>query len=173
MNTFTVNITGSTQTLSGNIYYSPLLFKGRSNVVFDFTTLETLNDTILRAKIDYGDNSEIEYTSFKVGIDHLTQPITYYFALYNNYNPLLFKSHIYDPPIEDTYFKSLTAKFYIELASDKTISIFIPIKIAQPSYYDEIGALDIGSTQIVSVEENSIFCTLYDKTGDGVNIILS
>ncbi len=173
MTTATITITGNTQTLSGNVYYDTLIVKGRNTINFDFTSLDTTDNTILRAKIDYGDGSNIEYATYSVGLDHSTQPITYYFALYGTYSPLLIKSHLYEPPSEDTYFNALTAKFYLELADSRLINFYLPIKIAQPSYYEELGRINIASTQIVSVCSNDIFCALHDKTGDVVNIILS
>lgn len=173
MTTTTIAITGNTQSLSGSIYYTPCIVKGRGNIDFDFTALDTTDNTILRAKIDYGDGSDIEYSTFNVGLDHSTQPITYYFALYGTYSPLLIKSHVYEPPAGSSYFDSLTAKFYIELADSRLINFYFPIKIAQPSFYQEMGRINIASTQLVSVCSNDIFCAIHDKTGDVVNIILS
>jgi hypothetical protein len=172
MTTNTITVTGNTQSLSGNIYYNETIIKGRGVVNFDFTGVDTTDNTILRTKIDYGDNSEPEIISYSVGLDHINQPITYYFALYGTYSPLLIKSHTYDPPL-NTYFTSLTAKFYLELADTRLINIFFPIKIAQPSYYSEMENINIGATQLICTSESDVFCTLHDKTGDVINIVLS
>lgn len=173
MTTTTITITGNTQTLSGDVYYDPIVIKGRNMVNFDFTSLDTTDNTILRVKTDYGDGSQIEYTVFSIGLDHATQPITYYFALYGTYSPLLVKSHLYESPSENTYFNALTAKFYIELADSRLLNFYFPIKIAQPSFYQEMGRINIASTQLVSVCSNDVFCAIHDKTGDVINIILS
>jgi hypothetical protein len=173
MNTTTFTITGNTQTLSGNIYYDEVTVKGRSDISYDFTQLNTVNNTILRARFDYGDGSEVENINYGISLDHINQPITYYFALYGAYSPLLIKSHIYDPPVGDSYFKSLTASCYIELADTRLLNLYFPIKISQPSYYEEIGDINIGATQLINVSSNDIFCSIYDKTGDVFNIVLS
>lgn len=172
MNTTTLTITGDTQTLSGNIYYDEITVKGRSTINYDFTQLNTVNNNILRARFDYGDTT-IENINYGIGLDHINQPITYYFALYGTYSPLLIKSHIYDPPAGDSYFQSLTAICYIELANTELLNLHFPIKISQPSYYDEIGDINIGATQLVSVSSNDVYCSIYDKTGDVFNIVLS
>lgn len=173
MNTTTLFVTGSTQSLSGDIYYDEITLKGRTNVLFNFVDLESFNNNILRAKINYGDGRESKILSYSVGFDHISQPITYYFALYGGYSPLLVDNHIYDPPKGDTYFKSMTASFALELADTSLITFFFPIKIAQPSYYEEIGNFDIADTQLISSPDNDIFCAIYDKTGDVSNIVLS
>lgn len=171
--TTTFTISGDTQTLSGDLFYNEISVKGKSTITFDFTQLDTLYNNILRARIDYGDGTEVEELTYSVGLDHLNQPITYYFALYGAYSPLLLKSHTYDPPDGDTYFKSLTAKYYIELADTRILNLHFPIKISQPSYYDEIGDINIAATQLISVSSSDVFCAIYDKTGDVLNIVLS
>jgi hypothetical protein len=173
MNTTTFTISGDTQTLSGNIYYEEIVVKGRSVIEYDFTQLNTTNNNILRARFDYGDGSEVENINYGIGLDHINQPITYYFALYGAYSPLLIKSHTYEPPAGDSYFQSLTARCYIELANTKLLNLYFPIKISQPSYYDEIGDINIGATQLLSVSSNDVYCSIYDKTGDVFNIVLS
>jgi hypothetical protein len=172
MNTATFTILGDTQVLSGNIYYEEIAIKGRSAIEYDFTQLNTTKNNILRARFDYGDGT-IENINYGIGLDHINQPITYYFALYGAYSPLLMKSHIYDPPVGDSYFKSLTARCCIELANTKLLNLYFPIKISQPSYYDEMGDINIGATQLISVSGNDVYCSIYDKTGDVFNIVLS
>lgn len=172
MNTSTFTISGDTQTLSGNIYYDEIAIKGRSTIEYDFTQLNTTKNNILRAIFDYGDGT-IENINYGIGLDHINLPITYYFALYGAYSPLLMKSHIYDPPSGDSYFKSLTARCYIELSNTKLLNLHFPIKISQPSYYDEIGDINIGATQLIGVSSSDVYCSIYDKTGDVFNIVLS
>lgn len=173
MNTTTFTISGDTQTLSGNIYYEEIAIKGRGTIEYDFTQLNTTKNNILRARFDYGDGSEVENINYGIGLDHINQPITYYFALYGSYSPLLIKSHIYAPPSGDSYFQSLTAVCYIELSNTKLLNLYFPIKISQPSYYDEMGDINIGATQLISTSSNDIYCSIYDKTGDVFNIVLS
>jgi hypothetical protein len=173
MNTTTFTISGDTQTLSGNIYYEEIVVKGRSTIEYDFTQLNTTKNNILRARFDYGDGSEVENINYGIGLDHINQPITYYFVLYGSYSPLLIKSHIYAPPSGDSYFQSLTAVCYIELSNTKLLNLYFPIKISQPSYYDEMGDINIGATQLVSTSSNDVYCSIYDKTGDVFNIVLS
>ena len=173
MNTTTFAITGDTQALSGNIYYDEITVKGRSLISYNFTQLNSSNNNILRAIFDYGDGSDVDNINYGIGLDHINQPITYYFALYGTYSPLLIRSHIYDPPSGDSYFQSLTAICHIELANTQLLNFYFPIKISQPSYYDEIGDINIGATQLISASSNDIYCSIYDKTGDVFNIVLS
>jgi len=73
------------------LFYNEISVKGKSTITFDFTHLDTLYNNILRARIDYGDGTEVEELTYSGGLDHLNQPITYYFALYGAYSPLLLK----------------------------------------------------------------------------------
>jgi hypothetical protein len=172
MNTLTLYITGDTQYLSGNNYYQETVAKGRTGMEFNFTGLDTSKNSILRAKINYGDGADIENIIYSPGFDHEVQPITYYFALYGSYSPILIKTHIYDPPDNSNYFNSLTASFHFELSNGKITNLFFPIKIAQPSYYDEVGNINIASTQLVSVSSSDVFCTVHNKAGNVHNIVL-
>lgn len=172
MTTKTISVTGNTQTLSGDIFFDTSVIKGRGEINFDFTELDTSDDQILRATIDYGDGSDLVYKTFGIGLDHETQPITYYYALYGAYSPLLIQTHLYDPPIGDTYFNSLTAKFYVELSDTRTINFYFPIKVAQPSYYDELDRIEISSTQLVSVSTNDIFCAINNRDNNIISMIL-
>ena len=172
MNTFTFSITGDTQTLSGSIYYNEIIAKGDTNIQFDFTNLDTSKNSIIRAKIDYGDGSDVETAIYSPGFDHETQPITYYFALYGSYSPILLKSHTYTPPDNSNYFNALTASFNFELSNSRILNIYFPIKIAQASYYEIMQSIDVVSTQILSVSSGDVFCTIHNKTGDIQNIVL-
>lgn len=172
MNTLTITITGNTLSLSGNYVYEEKIIKGITNVDFDFTSLDVSNNAILRAKIDYGDGSEIENVAYTPGFDHENQPITYYFALYGAYSPLLIKSHIYHPPEGTSYFNSLTAGVYLELTNNRAVNFYFPLKIAQPSYYEDIKNISVATTQLVSVSSSDVFCTIHSKTGDIQNIVL-
>ena len=58
MNTLTLYITGNTQYLSGDNYFKETVSKGRTGMEFNFTGLDTSRNSILRAKIDYGDGKK-------------------------------------------------------------------------------------------------------------------
>jgi hypothetical protein len=172
MKTYTVSITGNTSTLESLVYYDEIAVKGDVEFTFDFTGLEIDLNNILRIDIDYGDSSDIERFSYDVGVDHETKPITYEIALYGAYRPKSIFKHVYRP-LNSTYYSQLSASILLQYGNFDHSKIIIPIKIAQHSYYDALGSINILDTQIISTTASDIFCVVEDEDGDIINLVLS
>ena len=172
MNTYTVTITGNTLSLPNTVYYDEVVVKSDTEFTFDLTAIEFSFNNILRLDVDYGDGSDLEKYTFDVGVSHEISPITYEIALYGGYSPAKILKHVYTP-INDAYFTQLSASLLLQYGNFDYTKIIIPIKIAQPSYYEALGSIDILDTQVIATTANNIFCILKDGNGNIINMVLS
>lgn len=142
-------------TSSGLGYIYPTrTFKGETEITIDLSNLVELVHPIIKIEINFTDDT-----------DHLIK--TFSFSETNKLELDLIK-HTFRPSVNTYntfYYPTITITYL-------NFSIFryqLPIKIAQNSFYTEIGNMSIGNAQFIDDEDNSVFVTIDTSKGNSIN----
>ena len=136
-------------------YQEPMRFyKGTSELSFDLSECNTLNNPIVKIDIDFNDGSEVisRYYNFNYH-DKITENIINLFY-----------------PNTDTQNIIYYPTFFIKFLNGTDFVYQCPIKISKNSFFTNFSNIDIAGVQFIDNIENSLFLTLDTGMGDILNI---
>lgn len=170
-NTYTYYISLSPSGTSSTNTIESQTFKGTTIITLDFTNVVETVYGALKLQIDWGDNTEsIQETEiYKIysESDEILK-IAESGKLNNALRPI---QHTY-VPTTSAYFTSLTAQCLITFHNFSAGLFYLPIKIAQVSYFEQFGSLDIIDAQLIDTDEHNIFTTIQSELGDLYTVVL-
>lgn len=153
----------STQGLQPVIKYPVAYFKGSTTVTFVLTGINEETDDVLFLEIDWGDGTSKEYYQKDLIFNYKEESI-FNEILYGKIGGSIatFYDHIYFNNTSN-YNIALSSQFLFTFSSGATLLITQPISIFKNSYYDEIGDLNLLSTQVTPTSSNFTFVNFEGK----------
>lgn len=158
---------------SFSVIEDEIIVKGKSDILYNFDNIVESTYGSVKAYIDLGDGTTPYTIDYDLVKNYTSSDLTLRIAEYGKLNNILNDiQHTYKP-LSTAYFTSLTATFNITFSNFTTITIYVPIKVAQSSFYTSIGRLNLLETQMTDVSSNNIFAILQTDAGDVFNALLS
>lgn len=133
------------------------IFKGETEILFNFLELAEGEFSIAKIIIDFNDDSPLLIKEYTFGDDRKVVSEIFkrtYYPDINNYYI------VYYPTIYITYSNFNQFKYQAV------------IKIAKESFYSQYENLEIGAAQFLDNSKNSIFTILDSAKGDNFNLII-
>jgi hypothetical protein len=145
------------------IYPEPENFKGSSSVTFVLTGINEELNSALFLEIEWGDGSAREYYQKDLIFDYREESI-FNEILYGKVGGSIctFYTHEYYNNLS-SYNVALSTQFLFTFSNGATLHIIQPIGVFKNSYYDEIGDINILSTQITPTTGNYTFINFESK----------
>lgn len=163
MRDLTISVNVSSFTSGDTVTLSSIDIKSKTNITYTLNNIVESDSEALFLDIDWGDGSPIERYTRPALVDYKTanilDEIVYNKPLGSILTP---KSHLF---YNNTSFfnSSIVMQMLIIYKDNSSLKINHPINIYQPSYYDEVGDLDILSAQIMPLSTNNTFINLEGK----------
>lgn len=145
------------------IKYPVANFKGTSTVTFVLTGVNEEIDSVLFLEIDWGDGSKKEYYQKDLIFNYREESI-FNEILYGKVGGSIatFYDHIFFNNTTN-YNVALSSQLLLTFSSGATLLIIQPISVFKNSYYDEIGDLNLLSTQVTPSSSNYTFINFEGK----------
>ena len=169
----TVFLAATPTVSSFSVVADEIILKGKSDIIFDFDNVVESTYGAVKAYIDLGDGTSTYTIDYDLVKNYINSDLTLKIAEFGKLNNILNDIRHTYLPSASTYFTSLTASFNITFSNFTKVTIYVPIKIAQSSYYSAIGRLNLLETQMIDVSSNKIFAVLQNDNGDVFNALLS
>ena len=163
MRDLTISVNVSSFTSGDTVTLSSIDIKSKTNITYTLNNIAESDSEALFLDIDWGDGSPIERYTKPVLVDYKTANIIDEIVYNKPLGSILTsKSHIF---YNNTSFfnSSIVMQMLIIYKDNTSLRIEQPINIYQPSYYDDVGDLDILSAQIMPLSTNNTFINLEGK----------
>jgi len=133
------------------------VFKGETEITFDLTDLAEGEYSIAKIIIDFNDDTPLFIKEYTFGD---SQRIV----------SELFKRKYY--PNIDNYYIVYYPTIYITYSNFNQFKYQAVVKLAKESFYSEYENLEVGASQFVDNQQNSVFAILDSAKGDNFNLII-
>jgi len=163
-NTHTVVVSTNPFISEGNFVFreNETILKGGFNFVLDLLNVDETLSKVKSITIDWGDGSKVETYQVNLVKDYYTESVIYEMLYNKDISVCVPYSHTYYP-VASSYFVYNTLSAYITYLNGNIGEVYVPLKIAQNSYYDYMGEMYIINTQILPLSTSN---TLLNVQGE-------
>lgn len=130
-------------------------FKGKTDIIYDLSQVESTVYTIIKVNIDFNDNSPL----YKDEYDYINKNKLKTNKIIHTYYPINESENIF-------YYPTLNITF----SNFETYTYQTPIRITKESFYTKYQNVELHDMQFIDNTENSLFVTLNSINGDILNL---
>ena len=161
-NTYTLTLTSSG--IAGSSWEPTRTFQGPTNIIFNFTPISETTFNVVGLYVDYGD-TEVLQRSIEIQKTFSDSDETVRIAESGKLSYVLDNvEHTYFPT-NSAYITQWTTQIKLIYSNFNSYVFNIPIRLAQTSFFSEVGELNIKSTQFIDISSNKQFFQLVNNSG--------
>ena len=156
MSTITFNITADPISAIGEylVVYDETTLKGNPTVNLNFLDFDESQFKVKSLKIDWGDGSPIETYTPNIYLDYYYDSIIPEVKYNRTASVCLEYNHTYNPA-STAYFTRYAISILATYYNTRQGQFVIPLRIAKPSMYDNIGEINILNTQVLPLSTSN------------------
>jgi len=133
--------------------------KGKSEITVDLTQIDESKTYVKNISINWGDGAPEEDYFLNIVKDYYTESIIPEVLYNKDVSICTAYKHVYYPN-SASYFTKYQCVVKMTFMNDYVGSIYIPVIVAQGSYYDDIDDLYILNNQMLPLSSNNTFLNL-------------
>ena len=160
-NTHTVVVSTNPFISEGNFVFreTETTLKGGFNFTLDLLNVDESLSKVKSVTIDWGDGSKVETYQVNLVKDYYTESVIYEMLYNKDVSVCVPYSHTYYP-VASSYFVYNTLSAYVTYLNGNIGEIYVPLKIAQNSYYDYMGEMYVVNSQILPLSTSNTFLNI-------------
>lgn len=157
MKTYTTSFSTNPYISQGSyvIEQTPTNLKGKTEVTIDLTQIDESVTYVKTVDISWGDGTTNTINSLNIVKDYYTESIITEVLYNKDVSVCSTYSHIYYPT-NAAYFTQYQCVITLTFLNDFVGKIFIPFKVAQASYYDDIDDMSVANTQLLPLSSSNV-----------------
>lgn len=161
MKTYTASFSTNPYISQGSyvIEHSVINLKGKTTVTLDLTQIDESVTYVKNVNISWGDGTNDTTAFLNIVKDYYTESIISEVLYNKDVSVCTTYDHIYYPT-NAAYLTQYQCVVTLTFMNDFVGKIYIPFRVAQSSYYDDIDDMFVSNTQLIPLSTNNVILNL-------------
>jgi hypothetical protein len=161
MNTYTASFSTNPYISQGSyvIEHDTINLKGKTKVIIDLSQIDESVTYVKNINVTWGDGSANTTAFLNIVKDYYTESIISEVLYNKDVSVCTTYDHIFYPT-NAAYFTQYQCVIKLTFMNDFVGTIYIPFKVAQASYYDDIGDMFVNNTQLIPLSASNVILNM-------------